>query len=429
MANHQQSIRSTEDEAADQREPSSDRHTTTAEHTTDGHTTAEHPAPGRGMAEHAATDTPDSGAPSEPGEPGEPGASGDSGDSGDSGEPSEPSEPSEPGEPGASEGTALRRRRRRRRRRIALAVLAALVVVIAFAMRNPSPVGHWDSAEGQDRYLAAYAEAFEDLPEPDQTQDLRTDYGFVRVYRFEGTGDAEAPMVLLPGTASGAPVMADNLPSLLEIGDVYLIDLLGEPGRSVQERPITSSAEQADWLDQALAQLDEDTVHVVGLSIGGWTGVNLALHAPGRVETLTLMDPVNVFDDMPLETIVRSIPAAFPWLPKSWRDGFNSYTAGGAPVEEVPVAEMIEAGMQHYRMKLPQPERISPDQLSTLDIPVLALIAGESVMHDPPTATETAEQALTDGTVRVYPEASHAINGEYPEQIAVDIEEFLADHE
>lgn len=282
-------------------------------------------------------------------------------------------------EPGEAEGAGARQPRRRRRR-IVLAVLAVLVVVVAFAMRNPSPVGHWDSAEGQDRYLAAYAEAFEDLPEPDQAQDVRTHYGFVRVYRFEGSGDAEAPMVLLPGTASGSPVMADNLPSLLEVGDVYLIDLLGEPGRSVQERPITSSAEKAEWLDQTLAQLNEDTFHVIGLSIGGWTAANLALHAPGRIETLTVMDPVYVFDDMPLETIVRSIPAAFPWLPKAWRGSFNSYTAGGAPVEDVPVAEMIEAGMQHYRMKLPQPERISPDQLESLEMPVLAFIDQKSVV-------------------------------------------------
>ncbi|WP_022917474.1 alpha/beta fold hydrolase [Ruania albidiflava] len=330
------------------------------------------------------------------------------------------------GEPPRPSG---RRPRRHRRLRTTLVVLAVLAVVAAFALRTPSPVGHWDDAEGQDRYLAAYAEAFQDLPEPDETQDLRTDYGMVRVYRFDGTGSAEHPMLLLPGTASGAPVMADNLPSLLELGDVYLIDLLGEPGRSIQERPISTAAEQAEWLDQTLAALTEESFHLVGLSIGGWTATNLALRSPARIETLTLLDPVHVFDGMPLETIVRSIPAAFSWLPKSWRDSFSSYTAGGAPVEDVPVAQMIEAGMQHYRMKLPQPEQISPEQLASLEMPVLAFIAGESVMHDPPTAAITAEQTLAHGTVRVYPEASHAINGEYPEEIAADIGAFLAEQD
>lgn len=316
--------------------------------------------------------------------------------------------------------------RRWRRVRLVLVVLGGVVLVVAWVLRAPSPVGHWDSAEGQDRFLSAYRDAFTDLPAPDETLDIRTDYGVVRVYRFDATGDAEHPLVLLPGTASSTPVWADNLPSLLKLGDVYTIDLLGEPGMSIQERPISSDADQAAWLDQTLAALPEDSFHVIGLSIGGWTAANLALHAPDRIATLTLIDPVYVFADMPVETIIRSLPASLPWLPKSWRDSFNSYTAGGAPVEDVPVADMIEAGMQHYAMKLPQPTRITEEQLGTLDMPMLAIIAGQSVMHDAEAAVETAERALPNGTVSLYPDASHAINGEHPDQIAADIAAHIA---
>lgn len=328
-----------------------------------------------------------------------------------------------------SETKAPRPRRRWRRARIALAICALVVLAIVFAIRAPSPVGHWNSAEGLDRFLAAYDEAFADLPEPAETIDVRTDFGVVRAYRFEGSGDAGAPLVLLPGTASASPVWADNLPELLAVGDVYTIDLLGEPGLSIQERPITSDQDQAAWLHQTLGALPEEEFHLVGLSIGGWTATNLALHRPDSIATLTLIDPIHVFADMPLGTIVRSLPASLPWLPKSWRDSFNSYTAGGAPVEDVPVADMIEAGMQHYTRRLPQPIRITEERLGTLDLPVLAVIAGDSVMHDPRTAEDTARRALPDGTVRVYPSASHAINGEHPERIAADIADFLDAHE
>ncbi|RKT84873.1 Pimeloyl-ACP methyl ester carboxylesterase [Saccharopolyspora antimicrobica] len=315
--------------------------------------------------------------------------------------------------------------KRRRRWLIALGVVAGLVVVTAFATRTPSPVGHWDGAEGRDRFMAAYDRAFQDLPAVADTVDVRTDYGVVRFYRFAGRGEASAPLVLLPGRSSGSPVWADNMPSLLEVGDVYTVDLLGEPGRSVQDRPIVDDADQAAWLHQALAGLPEERFHLVGLSIGGWSAANLAIRQPDLVASLTLVDAVFVFDDLPLGTIVRSIPATMPWLPKSWRDGFNSYTAGGAPVEDVPVARMIEAGMQHYQLRLPQPTRITEEQLAGLDVPVLALIAGRSVMHDPEVAAATAERALPAAAVRVYPEASHAINGEYPDQIAADIAEFV----
>jgi pimeloyl-ACP methyl ester carboxylesterase len=294
--------------------------------------------------------------------------------------------------------------------------------------RVPSPVGHWDSAAGQNRYLAAYSTAFADMPEPVETLDVRTDFGIVRVYRFAGAGDANAPLVLLPGRASGVPVWADNLPSLLDISDVYAIDLLGEPGMSIQSRPMTSDADQAAWLHQTLDALPEEAFHVVGLSIGGWTAINLALHQPERVATVTLIDPVLVFDDLPLETIMRSLPASLPWLPKAWRDSFTSFTAGGAPVEDVPVAEMIEAGMQHYRLRLPQPTRIAEERLAALDLPVLAIIAGESVMHDPQVAEATARHALVNGEVLVVPGASHAINGEHPNEIAAALSSFLDDY-
>lgn len=75
-----------------------------------------------------------------------------------------------------------------------------------------------------------------------------------------------------------------------------------------------------------------------------------------------------------METVLRSIPVSFPFMPKRWRDDFNSWTADGAPVEDAPLARLIEAGMANYALKLPQPARIPKEALATLDMPVLAII-------------------------------------------------------
>ncbi|MEL4505802.1 alpha/beta hydrolase [Luteococcus sp. H138] len=312
----------------------------------------------------------------------------------------------------------------------AAALGLAVLVAVGSSLRAASPVGHWRSAQGQDAYLASYRAAFAELPRPAATLDLRTSSGVVRVYRFATTRSASAPavapLVLLPGTRSATPVWADNMDDLLVIADVYSVELLGEPGMSVQERPITSAADEARWLHEVLAQLPEKSLNLVGLSIGGWTAVNLALHHPEKVNSLTLIDPINVFGAIPWGTALRSLPAAASWLPKSWRDGFNSFTANGAPVEDVPVADMIELGMRHYALKKPQPGMVTPEQLESLSMPVLALVAGKSVMHDDQ-ADEVAARHLRQGTVRLYPEASHALNGEVPEQIAKDMTDFLAD--
>ncbi|MEV1295436.1 alpha/beta hydrolase [Pseudonocardia sp. NPDC049635] len=304
---------------------------------------------------------------------------------------------------------------------------AVLLVAGAFALRQPSPVGHFTSAEAADDYRAAYARAMADLPDPAGTLDVRTGFGVVRAYRFAGARPDADPLLLVPGTSSGAPVFADNLPSLLALRDVWVLDLLGEPGYSVQDRPITTQAEQAAWFDQALRALPPQRFHVVGLSIGGWTAVNLAVHHPeAPLASLTLLDPVHVYGAIPIGTVLRSLPAAFPSLPRSWRDSFNSYTAGGAPVEDVPVADMIESGMRGYTVRKPQPSTIDEDRLRGIDVPMLAIVAGRSVMHDPAAAVEVAERAFGAENVRVYPEASHALTGEEPDRIAADVAELLA---
>ncbi|CAM3599693.1 alpha/beta fold hydrolase [Nocardiopsis gilva] len=294
-------------------------------------------------------------------------------------------------------------------------------------VRDTSPVGHFTSAQGHDEFFAAYQRAMEDLPEPDATLDVRTDYGVVRMYRFDGAAPEQAPLVFLPGRASASPVLADNLPSLRKIRTVYTVDLLGEPGASIQTRPIRDDEDQARWLHQALSQLPEPRVHLLGLSIGGWTAMNLAIRQPDTLASVTLLDPAMTFADMPWETVARSIPASVPWFPKSWRDGFNSWTAGGAPVEDVPVADMIESGMKNYALELLVPSRFSAEQLRTVGLPVLAIIAGESVMHNSPDAARQAEDTLSRGTVLTYHDASHAINGEYPDEIAADVAAFLSE--
>jgi pimeloyl-ACP methyl ester carboxylesterase len=303
--------------------------------------------------------------------------------------------------------------------RIALSLV--LLAAVLWCLGDGAPVGHFASAGHKARFIAAYHRAMAALPRPQQVRDVRTSYGIVRIYRFAGAHDDLPPLLLLPGRAAPTPVWADNLPGFLALRSVYTVDLLGEPGFSVQDRPIDSDADQAVWLHEAIAQLPEPAVHVVGLSIGGWTAMNLAVHRPQKIASLTVIEPVFVFTNMSLEAILRSIPASVPWLPRRLRDDFNSWTAGGAPVEHEPVGDMIEAGMATYRLKLPVPSLPDPARIAELRMPTLVILAGRSPMHDSTKAASEARRLLPGGTVRVYAGASHAISGEHPAEIAADV--------
>jgi pimeloyl-ACP methyl ester carboxylesterase len=260
-----------------------------------------------------------------------------------------------------------------------------------------------------------------ELPRPDRVLDVRTGFGVVRVHRFDGGAPGRAPLVLLPGRASASPMWKANLPSLLRHAPVYLLDLLGEPGRSVQDTPITDADDQARWLHETLAALPEERVDLLGVSISGWTAVNLATRRPEKIRSLMLLDPVLVFAPLTAAAVWRSIPAGIRLLPTRLREGFTSWTANGAPVSGVPVARMIAAGMHAYAPALPAPRRMAEEELARLDVPVLVLVAGRSRMHDPHRVAGTARRVLRHGHVVVYEGASHAVNGECPDRITADV--------
>ena len=220
------------------------------------------------------------------------------------------------------------------------------------------------------------------------------------------------------------PCGAPNLASLLEQSPVYTLDLLGEAGLSVQSTPITDAGDQAQWLHEVLARLPEPRLDLLGVSIGGWTAVNLAARRPAKVRSLALLDPVlgvrpaGGRGGRPLRS--RRDPRAAD----RWRDSFASWTANGAPVRDVPIARMIEAGMRGYALALPAPRRITGGQLARLDLPVLVVVAGRSRMHDPRLVAATALRTLRRGRVVVFPDASHAVSGECPDLIAREVASF-----
>jgi pimeloyl-ACP methyl ester carboxylesterase len=105
-----------------------------------------------------------------------------------------------------------------------------------------------------------------------------------------------------------------------------------------------------------------------------------------------------------------------------------SWISGGADVDEsVSEAALISAGSTDFALRKAMPRSFTDDELRSLDIPVLALIAGRSVMLDPALVTARARSLLAHGQIELWADASHAINGEYPAEIAERAGAFWAD--
>jgi pimeloyl-ACP methyl ester carboxylesterase len=106
------------------------------------------------------------------------------------------------------------------------------------------------------------------------------------------------------------------------------------------------------------------------------------------------------------------------------------WISGGADSDDsVPVANLIAAAAVDFVIRAPNPRRFSDDQLRGLGMPVLAFLAGRSVMLNATRAANRARKVLRDSQVELWSEASHAINGEFPDRIAERAQRFWAEVE
>jgi pimeloyl-ACP methyl ester carboxylesterase len=283
-------------------------------------------------------------------------------------------------------------------------------------------LGHFVSAEAQAAYLRLYDATVTGIPGRRESVDLGTTYGQVRVYRY-GVDDG-VPVVLLHGRAGTTVMWEQNIPGLAAQHPVYAIDVLGEPGRSVQTVPIRSSEEQAVWLNETLAGLGLEKAHVVGVSGGAWLAFNLALHTPERIASLTLVEPANVFARFDWRFLLGGF-SLVPGLPGSVSARYLQWVAGRVPIDQ-PAGRVVMAGLRDYRMKLPMPSYGTDDALRSIRTPTLALLGGRSVVHDPLKAARRAQTFLPDNQTELWPEAGHGLPTEFPEQFNARLLEFLA---
>ncbi|WP_049825888.1 alpha/beta fold hydrolase [Tsukamurella paurometabola] len=306
-------------------------------------------------------------------------------------------------------------------------IAVALSATGLYLLRDPSPVGYWRSASAREAYLTDYRQAFGDLPPAAETRDVRTSYGFVRVYRFGESRPGTDPIVLVPGRASGVPMWSQNLPGLLAGHMVYAIDALGDAGMSAQIGPIRDGEDQATWLNETFDGLGLTRVNLIGHSFGGWTAANYATRHPDRVATLSLWEPILVFAGLRWQMYLATLPSSIPFLPKSWRQkglAVIGGAQGSESTEDSPLGRMIDAATEGFRAKLPTPMQLTSDDLARLTMPTFVGLGAKSSVTDADAAARTAEK-LPASTVRIWPEGTHSLPMQYPSELNQEVQQLF----
>ncbi len=299
--------------------------------------------------------------------------------------------------------------------RINISVFLLWVVVLAIGMierkRTMYQASAFKTPEGEARYLAAYDAALKLWPVRYDETDIPTRYGTTHVIVC---GPKEAPpLVLLHGYMATSTMWSPNIADFSKDYRVYAIDVMGQPGKSIPEKPIANAADYAAWLAETLDGLHLDRISLAGMSYGGWLALNFAIAAPGRVQKLVLLSPGGGFIPMVRQFSLRGMLMVF--FPTrgtvNWFMRWLGVTDRPGETDARPVLELTYLGLKHFRMP-PETLRVMPtlfsdDELRGMRVPTLLLIGEDEVICDPAVALARARQVFPDVQGELVPGSSH----------------------
>lgn len=282
-------------------------------------------------------------------------------------------------------------------------------------------IGKFKSPEDRAAYAELYDAAMRQGPPPDKQLDIETTFGTTRVYRY-GHVD-KRPIVLLPGLAGTAACWATLVADLSREHPVYTVDTMGEPGMSTQTAPLRDHADRARWLDETLCDLELTDVHLVGGSTGGFYALQQAIHAPTRLSSVTLVDGTTVTAGFAPTVLGLGLLATVVNRDPLWRRFLTS--SAGADVLNWPEVRLILAGIKHFRARLPPQVRPRADVVAAVELPMLALFAGRSTVHNATRAASRLRRLLPHAEIELWPETGHLMWLEEQDRMRI-IERILA---
>jgi pimeloyl-ACP methyl ester carboxylesterase len=277
---------------------------------------------------------------------------------------------------------------------------------------------------GEAAYLAAYDAALKAWPVPYEESDIPGPFGTTHVIS-SGPATASA-LVLLHGYMATSTMWSPNIAALSRTHRVHAVDVMGQPGRSVPDQPITSAADYASWLTATLDALRLDRVFLAGMSFGGWLALHYAVAEPQRIRKLVLLSPGGLLP-MVRQFAERALPMV--WLPARFTVNWFFRWLGFEDRACAPTLLLAYLGLKHFRMPLATVRilpAVVPDQaLRSLHVPTLLLIGDHEVISDPVRALERARRLIPDFRGELVPGSGHEMCSSQHQLVDARILEFL----
>src|SRR6056297_1079743 len=168
--------------------------------------------------------------------------------------------------------------------------------------------GVYKSDKGKREVLAHYSNLIQGIQVPYRERYVDTSYG--KTFMIETGQQTKQKVFLFHGSCSNSAMWFADLITLSKEFNCFAIDLLGEAGKSDENRLDLKSDDYAKWIDELLGTMSIEGVHLIGNSFGGWMALKFATTFPKQVKTLTLIATSGVTNTK-FSFIMKSIVYSF----------------------------------------------------------------------------------------------------------------------
>jgi pimeloyl-ACP methyl ester carboxylesterase len=286
------------------------------------------------------------------------------------------------------------------------------------------------SAEARERYLTFYDEHAKSWPIASETRTVHTDDGETFML-ISGPVDAP-PLVLLPAGRTNSLCWTPIIEALSKDFRTYAVDAIYDDGRSVNSRPIKTTADATGWLDRLFDALGlSDGVNLMGVSFGGWLAGEYLLHAPERLAKVVWLAPAGVVLPMSGEFLARSmlclIPSelTFRWVTR-WIMADAAESDPGFVDDAVAEMALSEKCFKFRMWPGGGPRKLDDEELHGIEVPVLYLVGEhERICADPQAAMSRLSTVAPQIETAMIPGAGHDVLWVQSDAVGEKVLEFL----
>jgi pimeloyl-ACP methyl ester carboxylesterase len=262
----------------------------------------------------------------------------------------------------------------------------------------------YKSAAGEQVIMAGYDSFLARWPVPYEALTVPTRHGSTFVV---ASGEASAPpLVLLHGMSMSSAMWLHDVAELSREHRVLAVDIIGEPGKSSQNRPSYDGPVYVEWLTDVLDGLEIEEATLIGVSLGAWVALRFALQAPRRVRGLVLECPAGIAPASAW-ALVRMLPLML--LGRWGTERMLRILMGDQPVTEE-LVDGFTAINAHVRQRAGEPLPVFTDaELRRLTMPVMHVVGARDCFTDVEKSTARLRASVPHLTEAIIPDAGHML--------------------